>query len=449
MTNMIYPTTNFKATEQLVIERGEGVYVYDNEGNRYLEGLAGLWCTSLGYGNRELIDTVTEQMSTLAYSHMFGGKTHGPAIELADRLSEIVPTPEAKVFLGNSGSDANDTHIKLLRYYANAIGKPEKRKIITRERAYHGVTVAAGSLTSLPANLAHFDAPLDALGILRTDHPHYYHGRQGGESEAEFVERIVANLEKLILAEGPETIMAFIAEPITGASGVIVPPAGYYEKVQAVLSRYDILFWADEVICGFGRTGEDFGCTAVNIDRPDMMTFAKQLSSAYFPISASIIRGDLYEAMIEQTAQVGVFGHGYTYGGHPVGCAVALKVLEIYEREQLFQHAATTGQYLQQRLQAFADHELVGEVRGRGLLAAVEISADKASRQSLPPAAAGYLAQACQDRGLIVRAVAGNAIAVCPPLIITQEQIDEMVETISAALDQTLDHVRKEGLLAA
>jgi 4-aminobutyrate--pyruvate transaminase len=256
---VIYPTTNLKATEQLIIERGEGVYVYDNQGKQYLEGLAGLWCTSLGYGNREMIDTISEQLSQLSYTHMFGGKTHQPGIDLANKLA---------VF-GNSGSDANDTHLKLLRYHFNAIGKPEKRKIITRERAYHGVTVAAGALTSLPANLAHFDAPLEALGILRTDHPHYYRGAQGDETEAQFVERITGNLEQLIIEQGPETIAAFIAEPVTGASGVIVPPAGYYEKVQAILEKYDILFWADEVITGFGRTGNLFGCETMNIREPD------------------------------------------------------------------------------------------------------------------------------------------------------------------------------------
>jgi 4-aminobutyrate--pyruvate transaminase len=266
---VIYPTTNLKATEQLIIERGEGVYVYDNQGKQYLEGLAGLWCTSLGYGNREMIDTISEQLSQLSYTHMFGGKTHQPGIDLANKLAEMVPVKDARVFFGNSGSDANDTHLKLLRYHFNAIGKPEKRKIITRERAYHGVTVAAGALTSLPANLAHFDAPLEALGILRTDHPHYYRGAQGDETEAQFVERITGNLEQLIIEQGPETIAAFIAEPVTGASGVIVPPAGYYEKVQAILEKYDILFWADEVITGFGRTGNLFGCETMNIREPD------------------------------------------------------------------------------------------------------------------------------------------------------------------------------------
>ena len=333
MTHLIYPTTNFKAIEQVTVERGEGCYVWDNQGNKYLEGLAGLWCTALGYGNQEVIATATEQMNKLTFSHMFGGKTHQVAIDLADKLADMIPMKDAVISFGNSGSDANDTHIKLLRYYHEAIGKPHCRKIIARERSYHGVTVAAASLTGLPVTQNHFDLPVDALGILRTDHPHYYRGKQGEETEDEFVDRIVSNLESMILREGPDTIAAFIAEPITGASGVIVPPQGYYQKVQAVLNRYDIMFWADEGITGFGRTGSDFGCNTMGIESPDMMTFAKQLSSAYMPISASAINRDMYTAMIEQTATAGAFGHGYTYSGHPVACAVALKVLEIYQRD--------------------------------------------------------------------------------------------------------------------
>ncbi len=435
MSAVIYPTTNLAATEQLLFDRGEGVYVYDANGKQYLEGLAGLWCTGLGYGNRELIDTISDQLSKLSYTHTFGGKTHQPVIDLADKLAGMVPVENAKVFFGNSGSDANDSHIKLLRYYFNAIGKPEKRKIITRERAYHGVTVAAGSLTSLPANLAHFDAPLEALGILRTDHPHYYRGAQGDESEAQFVERICNNLEQLILDEGPETIAAFIAEPITGASGVIVPPSGYYEKVQAILAKYDILFWADEVITGFGRTGELFGCDTMNIEQPAMMTFAKQLSSAYYPISASIIRGDIYEPMVAPSAEVGIFGHGFTYSGHPVACAAALKTLEIYERDGLYDNAASTGAYLQERLGTLSDIEAVGEVRGSGLIGAVELVEDRASRA---PAVdlAKRATLACQENGLIVRNVAGNALAVCPPLIITREQVDELVDKLRRSIEQ-------------
>jgi 4-aminobutyrate--pyruvate transaminase len=444
MSSVIYPTTNFKQIEQLKIDRGDGIYVYDTEGNQYLEGLAGLWCTSLGYGNQELIDAAADALSRLSFQHMFGGKTHQLGIDLADALADMVPTPNAKIFFGNSGSDANDSHVKMLHYYANAIGKPEKTKIITRERAYHGVTVAAGSLTSLPANLAYFDPPLDALGILRTDHPHYYRGREGDETEEAFVERIVGNLERLIVEEGPETIAAMICEPITGASGVIVPPDGYYEKVQDVLNKYDILFWADEVITGFGRTGNDFGCTTMNIDKPDLMTFAKQLSSAYFPISASIVRGDIYEAMIEQSAEVGVFGHGYTYSGHPVGCAVALKTLEIYDRDEIFAHAATVGAYFQKRLREFESHELVGEVRGAGLIAALEIVADKSTREPYDASVVGYLAQICQENGLIGRALAGTCMAFCPPLIITEAQVDELVDKLGRSLEQTLAYVHEQ-----
>jgi len=240
-----------------------------------------------------------------------------------------------------------------------------------------------------------------------------------------------------------------LAEPITGASGVIVPPAGYYEKVQAVLAKYDILFWADEVITGFGRTGNDFGCTSVNIERPDMMTFAKQLSSAYVPISASVIRGDMYEAMVAPSSQVGVFGHGYTYSGHPLGCTVALKCLEIYERDDIFAKAAKVGEYFQTKLAQFASHELVGEVRGRGLLGALEIVADKTTGAAFSPAVAAYLAQACQEHGLIGRPVAGSAFAFCPPLIITEEQVDELAEKLAKGLEQTLAYVKTEGLIAA
>ena len=443
MTSVLYPTTNLAAVEQMTIERGEGIYVYDSNGKRYLEGLAGLWCTSLGYGNQELIDASTAAMSKLSYTHMFGGKTHQTAIDLADKLTAMVPVENAKAFFGLSGSDANDTIIKILRYYANVTGQPQKRKIIARQRAYHGVSVAAGSLTSTPVNVTHFDPPVEALGILHTDAPHYYRGRQGGETEAGFVDRIVANLEKLILEEGPDTIAAMICEPVTGASGVIVPPKGYYEKVQAVLAKYDILFWSDEVICGFGRLGKDFGANAMGIESPAIMTMAKQITSAYFPLSASVIRGDIYDALVEPSAKVGMFGHGYTYSGHPTGCAVALKALEIYERDNIFEKAAKTGEYLQRRLREFADHELVGEVRGMGLIGAIELVRDKTTGETFDPSVAMFLANACQDNGLFGRPLNGTTFAVCPPLIITQEQIDELIDILGRSLEQTAEFAGK------
>lgn len=449
MAPVIYPTTNFTATEQLCLDRGEGIYVYDTDGNKYIEGLAGLWCTSLGYSNTEVMDAITEQLHKLPFSHTFGGKTHKPIMELAEKLKAMVPVEDAYIFFGNSGSDANDTHYKMLRYYFNAIGKPEKRKIITRERGYHGVTVAAGSLTSLPANLAHFDAPLEALHILRSDAPHYYTGRQGNETEEQFVDRIINNLEEQILAEDPDTIAAMIVEPITGASGVIVPPEGYYEKLQALLRKHGILVWADEVICGFGRTGADFGCTTMGI-QPDLMTFAKQLSSAYFPISASVIPGWMYEAMIDQSNEVGVFGHGYTYSGHPAACAAALKTLEIYERDNLFEHAAEVGTYMQAQLrEIFTDHPLVGEVRGKGLIAALELVSNKITGASFAKGAAGAAAQkACQDNGLILRAVAGNALALCPPIIITKDEVNDMLARMKTAVDAAYAELKAQGLIA-
>jgi 4-aminobutyrate---pyruvate transaminase len=449
MSHMIYPTTNLAATEQLIIERGAGVYVYDNHGKQYLEGMAGLWCTSLGYGNEEVIETATEQMRKLTYSHLFGGKTHPAAMGLADKLSAMVPIENGRVFLGNSGSDANDSLLKMLRYYFSAIGQPQKYKIIARERAYHGVTVAAAALTGLAANHTHFNLPFKSLGVLRTGSPHFYRDGLPGESEAEFASRRARELEELILAEGPETIAAFIAEPVSGAGGVIVPPAGYYAKIQAVLEKHDILLWDDEVICAFGRLGTDFGATALDM-KPRMMALAKGLSSAYLPISAAVITGAMYEAMVQPSTEVGVFGHGYTYSGHPVACAVAAKVLEIYQRDKIFEQAARTGDYLQQRLRTFETHPLVGEVRGMGLIAALELVANKVTRQAFASnVVAGFCQRACEERGLIVRALGGNSIAVCPPLIINHAQIDELVSKLGSALDATLQYVIEQRLLVA
>ena len=449
MTNILYPTTNLSATEQLVIERGEGVYVYDNRGKQYLEAMAGLWCTALGYGNEEVIETAAAQMRRLTYSHMFGGKSHPAAMELADKLSAMLPMDNAKLFFGSSGSDANDTHIKLLRYYFNAIGQPGKYKIISRERAYHGVTIAAASLTGLPANHTHFDLPFEALGILRTGCAHFYRDGLPGETEQEFADRRAGELEQLILAEGPDTIAAFIAEPIAGAGGVIVPPTGYFEKIQAVLSKYDILMWDDEVICGFGRIGADFGATGLGIV-PRQMSLAKGLSSAYLPISAAAITGDMYEALVEPSAQVGVFGHGYTYSGHPVACAVAAKVIDIYQRDKLFENAATVGAYLQRRLREFESHPLVGEVRGMGLIGAVELVANKKTRQAFADnAVGGVCQQSCEDHGMIVRAMGGNSIALCPPLIINESQVDEIIHKLTKGLDAALAYVQREQLPVA
>lgn len=447
MSSIIYPVTNLAAVEQLNIVSGKGVYVYDDAGNQYLEGLSGLWCSALGYGNEELIAAINSQLKTLSYSHLFGGRTHPVVMELADKLATMLPVPDARIFFSNSGSEANDSHIKMLRYYSNAIGKPQKKKIIALDRGYHGVTVASASLTGLPVMHSHFDLPVEALGILRADCPHYFRGKVGDESEDEFVSRLLKSLEKLIFEEGAETIAAFIAEPLMGAGGVIVPPEGYLPKVQALLKEHDIFLWADEVICGFGRTGNDFGSTTMGIN-PDLMSLAKQLSSAYVPISAAVVPGEMYESMAQQSANVGMFGHGYTYTGHPVACAAALKALEIYERDDLFARAAKMGVHMQSRLQEYAGHELVGEVRGKGLIGAIELVANKETGQAFSDGQVGAFAQrACQDAGLLLRVVSGSCVAFCPPLIIEENQIDEMVEKFGTALAATLEYAKKENLI--
>jgi 4-aminobutyrate---pyruvate transaminase len=447
MSSIIYPVTNLSAVEQLNIVSGKGVYVYDDAGNQYLEGLSGLWCSALGYGNEELIAAINSQLKTLSYSHLFGGRTHPVVMELADKLAAMLPIADARIFFSNSGSEANDSQIKMLRYYGNAIGKPQKKKIIALDRGYHGVTVAAAALTGLPVMHSHFDLPVEALGILRADCPHYFRGKIGDESEDEFVSRLLKNLEKIIFEEGAETIAAFIAEPLMGAGGVIVPPEGYLPKVQALLNEHGILLWADEVICGFGRTGNDFGSTTMGI-KPDLMSLAKQLSSAYIPISAAVIPGEMYEAMVDQSTQVGVFGHGYTYTGHPVACAAALKALEIYERDDLFAQAAKMGAHMQSRLQEFSGHELVGEVRGKGLIGAIELVANKETGQAFSDGKVGAFAQrACQDAGLLLRVVSGSSVAFCPPLIIEENQVDDMVEKFGTALASTLEYAKTENLI--
>ena len=446
MTAMIYPTTNPSLSEQMVVARAEGPYIFDKQGKRYLEGMAGLWCTALGYGNEEIIEAAEQQMRELSFSHMFGGKTHTSAMELADKLSAMVPMSDGRVFLGNSGSDANDTLLKLIRSHAEASGQPQRIKVIARDQGYHGVTLASAALTAIPTNHAHFQLPFEALGILRTGSANYYRGAIEGESEADFVARRADELESLILAEGPDTIAAMIAEPVSGAGGVIVPPAGYFEAIQAVLDRYGIWLWDDEVICGFGRLGADFGANKMTM-RPKMMTLAKALSSAYVPVSAAIVEGDIADCINASATEVGVFGHGYTYSGHPLGCAVASKVIDIYLRDRIFDHAAEVGSYLQSCLAGFADHPLVGEVSGVGMIGALELVADKETKKPFEGMRVGqFCAKAAEVNGLVIRPLGGNRVALCPPLIIGREHVDEIGEKLNAALNATLDWVSAQGL---
>jgi 4-aminobutyrate--pyruvate transaminase len=445
---VIHPYTNldtFRTTGPMIIERGEGIYVYDNGGNKYIEGLAGLWCTSLGYNEQELIDAAVEQFRQVPFTHVFGGKSHERAAEAAERLKAIAPHAASKVLFCGSGSEANDQQVKLVWYYNNALGRPKKKKIISRTRGYHGVTVASASLTGLPANHRDFDLPIE--GVLHTDCPHYYRYAEPGETEDEFTTRLAKNLEEMIIREDPDTVAAFIAEPIMGAGGVIIPPAGYFEKIQAVLKKYDIYFIADEVICGFARTGNMFGSETFNM-KPDSISVAKALSSAYFPIAAITVGEEMYQAMIDESKKIGTFGHGFTYTAHPVGAAVAAKTLEIYEKRNIVGHVRSVQDAFEGRIARLGDHPLVGHARAKGLIGAVELVADKASKRSFDAAAGigAAVVNAAQNHGLIVRGLAGDIVAFCPPLIITEEQIGDMFDAMEKALDDVEAHVTKEGL---
>ena len=442
LQHVLHPNTNLKVhhrTGPLVNERARGIYVWDNQDRQYLDGVAGLWCTALGYGEEELIRVAEEQLRRLSYASIFAGNTNEPSVRLAEKLKAMVPFDAGRVFFGLSGSDANDTQVKLLWYYHNLVEQPQRKKIISRLQGYHGTTVASGSLSGLPPFHQHFDLPLPR--ILHTDSPYYYREARDGEGETAFVDRLAGNLEALIQREGPETIAAFIAEPVQGAGGVIVPPAGYFARIQDVLERYGILLIDDEVICGFGRTGRAFGADTFGM-RPTTMSIAKSLSSAYLPISAVLIPEFMYEPMIEASDAVGTFGHGFTYSGHPVCAAVALRNLELMEERDLFAHAAAMAEIFQNRLQALGDHPLVGDARGVGLMGGVELVANKQTKARFD--ASRRVGALCGARarasGLIVR-ILGDTIALCPPLIISADQIDELFGKLEKALDETLERV--------
>jgi 4-aminobutyrate--pyruvate transaminase len=449
---LAHPNTNLaglRETGPLVFERGEGVYLYGVDGKQYLEGMSGLWCTSLGYGNEELVEAAAKQMRKLSFSHLYNGKSHDPAIELAEKLKEMAPVPISKVFFCNSGSESNDTQIKLVWYMNNALGRPNKKKFISRLKAFHGITLGAGSVTGLPANHNDFDLPL-AGRFLHTTCPHHYRNAHEGESEEDFATRLAADLEELILREGPDTVAAFIAEPVQGAGGVIVPPKTYFEKIMAVCAKYDVYMIADEVICGFGRLGTPFGSQALGY-RPHAISVAKALSSAYLPIAGVMIPEVMYQAMLDESRKLGTFGHGFTYSGHPVSAAVAVKTLEIYARDRIFETAWKNIPQFQARLARLGEHPLVGEARGIGLVGGCELVADKKTKGMFDPkkgVSAKCVAFAEQE-GVILRAVPGETVSVCPPLIITAAQIDELFDKFGRALDRTLDWAKTENLLAA
>jgi 4-aminobutyrate---pyruvate transaminase len=438
IANVLHPYTNAVTHERvgpLVIESGDGIYVIDNAGNRYIEGLSGLFCASLGFSEQRLAEAAYRQMKRLPFYHSFGGKSHDTAIELAERLIGLSPVPMSKVFFANSGSEANDTAIKMIWYYHNSIGKPEKKKIISRLRAYHGVTVASASLTGLPNNHRDFDLPIK--GILHTDCPLHYRYANPGESEEAFATRCAEALEQMIQNEGPDTIAAFFAEPVMVSGGCIVPPPTYYEKIQAILRKYDILLVVDEVICGFGRTGNMFGTETFDL-QPDIITLAKQLSAAYQPIAAVMINERVYSAIRSSSGKIGTFGHGFTYGGHPVATAVALETLKIYEERDIVSHVRSIMGDFQSGLRALGDHPLVGNARGVGLIGTLELVGDKETKQPFDPSwgVAAHVGERALKHGLITRAL-GDTVNFCPPLIISKAEIADMYARARRALDDT------------
>jgi L-2,4-diaminobutyrate transaminase len=440
----IHPYTNFNDLAEhgaLVMKTAEGVRVKDLEGRTFIDAMAGLWCCDVGYGREEIANAIAEQAHELAFYHSFFGMATEPTIRLADRLKRLMPWSISKVFFGLSGSDANDTQIKMIWLYNNLRGQPEKTKIISRHMAYHGITLGASNMTGIPAVHARMNMPLP--GFLHLSMPHYYREAETGMSEAEFVAKLVAELEETIKREGPETVAAFVAEPVMAAGGVIVPPEGYFPAMQEVLRKHDILFIADEVVCGFGRLGQDWGSQALGIE-PDMVTIAKGLTSGYAPLSASLISERVWSVIEEHGDEILQFNHGQTYSGHPICTAAAHANLDIMENESLFERAATMGDYMQQKLrEEFTDHPHVGEVRGLGMIAAIDVVKDRDDRSIFDPTLKMPLRlfRGILDKGVIARAAGVSGIAMCPPYVAEKDDIDTIIGTIRETLDEVVKDV--------
>ncbi|MDX2368222.1 MAG: aspartate aminotransferase family protein [Colwellia sp.] len=415
-----------------LISKAEGVYIYEDNGKKYLDGMAGLWCVNIGYGRKELVEAATQQMTELPYYNLFFKTTTAPATNLAAKIASLAPAHMNKVFFTGSGSDANDTNFRMVRRYWDLKGKPTKKTFISRKNAYHGSTVAAASLGGMGYMHEQGDLPIE--GIVHVDQPYWF--AEGGDlSKDEFGLKAAQSLETKILEVGEDNVAAFIAEPFQGAGGVITPPDTYWPEIKRILAKYDILFILDEVISGFGRTGEWFASEYFDL-KPDMITIAKGMSSGYLPIGGVIISDKVADVVI---GEGGDFNHGYTYSGHPVSAAVALKNIEILESEGIVEQVkAETSPYLQQRWQELADHPIVGEARGLGMVAAIELVKDKATKERLAPNAAG--GGVCRDysldNGLIMRAC-GDIMVISPPLVLTKAEIDELIEKAKKTLDDT------------
>ncbi|MGR3572617.1 aspartate aminotransferase family protein [Brevirhabdus sp.] len=444
----LHPYTDARAHAEhgpLVITRGEGVHVFDEAGKQYIEGLAGLWSVGVGFNEQRLVEAAHRQMQALPYYHSFAHKAHEPSIRLAEKLVEMSPENLTRVFFTNSGSEANDTVVKMLWYMNNALGRPEKKKFLARAKGYHGITVASGSLTGLPANHRDFDLP--AIPVSHLSCPHFYRFGAEGESEAGFTARLLAEAEERILAEGPETIAGFIGEPLMAAGGVMPPPEGYWPGIEALCRKYDIVLIADEVINGFGRLGSSFGAVHYGFT-PDIMVTSKQLTSSYMPLAAILFSEAIFDAIADNSHKIGTFGHGFTASGHPVATAVGLENLKIIEERDLIGNAARMGALMHRQLAPLADHPLVGEVRGTGLIAGIELVADKPARTPFDPARkVGIKAfEIGHEEGLICRNT-GDTLALCPPMIVTEDDVERITARMTRIVERTWDWVRAERLV--
>lgn len=423
---------------------GQGIYIKDSRGREYIDAVAGLWCVNIGYGRPEMVQAIAAQCEKLPFYHSFLGYGNEPAAELAERITALAPEGLNRAFFANSGSEANDTQVKLVWQYNNLRGKAKKKKIISRDGAYHGVTLGAASLCGLPAVHKTFDLPLD--GFLHVRKPHHYWEAEAGQSEKDFSAKLAQELDECIQREGPDTVAAFIAEPVMGAGGVIPPPEGYFEAIVPVLNEHDVLFIADEVICGFGRLGAMFGSDRYQL-QPDLMTLAKGLTSGYVPMSACLVSDKVWDVLLEGSGELGPFSHGYTYSAHPLAAAAGLTSLDIIQREGLVANADSVGAHLHARLaDAVADHPLVGETRGVGLVAGIELVADKQAKKAFgPDVKIGMRLRAkLLDEGLVVRPVQ-NTIAFSPALVITESEVDEIVARFLRGLEVFADDLVADG----
>ncbi|SIT56069.1 Uncharacterized aminotransferase y4uB [Mesorhizobium prunaredense] len=436
-----------KLGEPTIVDTGKGIRIQDAHGNQLIDGFAGLYCVNVGYGRTEVAEAISRQAFRLAYYHSYAAHTTDELAMLSDRLVKMAPGKMSKVFYGMSGSDANETQAKLVWYYNNLRGKPNKKKIISRERGYHGCSVVSGSMTGMSFYHDHMDLPLPQ--IVHTGVPHHYWGATPGESEREFSARRAKELDELIERLGPDNVGGFIGEPVLGTGGITPPPEGYWQAIQAVLKKHDVLLIADEVITGFGRTGSMFGSQHYGIE-PDLITVAKGLTSAYFPLSAAIVGEKVYKVLEDGADKVGAFSHGYTYSGHPIGAAAANTVLDIVEKENLPGNARDVGAFFQAQLQEkFAQLPIVGEVRGVGLMAAIEFVADRGKKKRFDPSlkVGARISKAARDRGLIVRAMPhGDILGFAPPLVATKAEVEEIVGIAESAVRFVTDELTREGL---